>query len=164
MWKPNRHNLSIMWKEKKKSASNFRFSIVILFFFHQKMFQIKLWDRVYIIQENSHSWCGLTACESGRWETANAWVKPPSVTRLLCYFFLLLLFFFFFWLSCCDRHKYCLFPGLHVSLRRPSPCKDSALHHPFFLPYHLLWSQFNTLHNISVCVPRRRGILALGFK
>lgn len=110
--------------------------------FQQQMFQIKHWDRVYIIQENSHSWCGLTVGESGRWETVE-WVKPPSVMCLLCYFF--------FCLSACDKHKHWIVPWTPCVLETATfPCKYSALHHPFFLHDHLLCSHFNTLHNISM--------------
>lgn len=40
-------------------------------------------------RENWHSWYVLTACESGRWETVNGWVKHPSVMCLLCLFLFL---------------------------------------------------------------------------
>lgn len=121
---------------------------------HQQMFcfvffkKIKLWDRIYIIQENSQSWCGLTVCESGRWETVH-WVKPPSVMCLLCYFF--------FWQSCRDNHKQRTVPWTPCVLKMATfPSKYSALHHPFFFHYHLLCSHFKTLH-YTVYVTQRRN-------
>lgn len=97
----------------------FQFCLLIFIFSPANAWQKTLGHSVHIIQENLHSWCGLTVCESGRWETVKGWLKPPSVMRLLCYFF--------FWLSCCDRCKHCLFPRHHVSLRQPSHCQDHAL-------------------------------------
>lgn len=75
------------WQEEMRSRSrhkwvrNFQFCITVL--------PGLTLAQTVVISKNWHSWYVLTACESGRWETVNGWVKHPSVMCLLCLFLFL---------------------------------------------------------------------------